>query len=108
MAVRSTPAPPAPRSAGGGRHTGQEDLRFQCFLTWCRVAVVQQTPVLIHENVPGFPPELVQRQLGKHYTCTRLHCSPSSVGFTTCSRPRVFDVLVHRERVEVPGQCTSA
>jgi hypothetical protein len=83
---------------------GQEDLRFHCFLTWCRVAVVQQTPVLIHENVPGFPPQLIERQLGRHYVCTRLQCSPSSVGYTTCSRTRVFDVLVHKERAEVPKQ----
>ncbi len=80
-----------------GNRRGTLADNFQCLLAWAKIHIHSATPLLLHENVPGFPEELMVRIFGLHYDCTRLQVSTAAAGFGhQLRRHRVYDVLVHK------------
>ena len=69
---------------------------YQAFKAWVRLMRRDSPPIIIHENVIGFPVTIMQDELGELYEVTRLHVTPDDVGFGFINRPRVYDVLFLR------------
>ena len=69
---------------------------YQAFKAWVRLMRRDSPPIIIHENVVGFPLKMMQDELGELYEVTRLSVTPDDVGFGFIRRPRVCDVLFLR------------
>ena len=93
---------PCPAHSRIGLRKGGLSNDFQCLLSWARVQINNNTPLLIHENVVGFALELMHLIFGKHYDIVRLKVSPKHAGFgKLVRRERVYDVLIHRQRAKL-------
>ena len=76
---------------------------YPAFKAWVRIMRHDSPPIIIHENVVGFPLKVMQDELGESYAVTRLSVVPDDAGFGFIRRPRVYDVLFKRGVVSGPA-----
>ncbi len=69
-------------------------IRFLIVFCWCKYHEIIGTPLLIHENVRGFP-ETWARLLLQSYHIIVLEVSPGDVGFKMVRRPRQYLCCIH-------------
>ena len=102
LEVSGSPCRPWSR-ANNGKQRGEEHPDFQVFLAWARLMRHDRPAIIIHENVVGFPAEILGQQFEGLYDITRLRVTPEDVGFGFIERHRVYDVLTRRGEVSVPS-----
>jgi hypothetical protein len=71
--------------------------------------VSARTPLILHENVVGFQPDVLLKELGSDYQHIVVgnNVRPLQVGYGGVSRPRRYDLFYHTARVtllEDPGK----
>ena len=57
--------------------------------------------VIIHENVPGFPKELLRELLGDDYSTTELRISPDDCGSKANRRDRVIHLCLLKKEARL-------
>lgn len=83
-----------------GLRKGEAGPTIPIYLTWARIQLENDTPVIIHENVRKFPVEQLKRVFGDKYHIDSIETQPSDVGFGLLKRPRRYDVLTHKKKTE--------
>lgn len=87
-----------------GDQQGRDGKTVNAFLTWAKVQSQNDTPLVIHENVPGFDVGLLKETLGHKYFIFSIHVDPKDAGFMdVIYRKRRYDILVHRRRCQLAG-----
>ena len=79
--------------ARDGLFTGQ---RFPVFWCWAYTMLSTQPAVVIHENVVGFPENVLRTLFSNYYSIHSLSVDCSHQGFDFVSRPRLYIVMFHR------------
>jgi len=59
---------------------------------------LEQPPLILHENVPLYPLQLLQQHLGGVYHLYTFLVSPADAGFSLQSRRRRYTMLVHKKK----------
>ena len=85
-----------------GQARGVAHPDYQAFKAWVQLMRHDSPPIIIHENVVGFPLKIMEEELGDLFEVTRLSVTPDDVGFGFMSRQRVYDVLFLRGVVSGP------
>ena len=70
-------------------------------IAWCFLHRHLKTPILIHENVFGFDPEVLVRLLCDLYVLCKLEVHPRHCGFPFLSRPRLYFILVRKGGLQI-------
>ncbi|CAE7832204.1 unnamed protein product [Symbiodinium sp. CCMP2592] len=96
--ISGSPCQPWSRAGQKRRWT---DGRSDLLLLWAALMLKQEPPVILHENVSGFPTSVLEDLMQEKYVIHHLRVEPHHVGFTCVNRPRVYSVLVHRSRASV-------
>ena len=86
-----------------GRRAGYEGKAPSLFWMWATLNKLQGTPLLIHENVVGFPDEMLRQALTPDYEVYLLKVSTRDVGFGNINRrDRHYHIAVNTSKLEVP------
>lgn len=87
-----------------GLRQGSLGPRFGTFLAWVAWHRAVETPLIIHENVAAFDPQVLVTHLGDLYYVTWYLTGPEDVGWACCRRPRLYAALFHKRKLRVrPG-----
>jgi len=84
-----------------GNHQGPFGRQWPVFLAYCRVMLELEVPILIHENVPQFWPELLEHFFGHAYLIFSMVMDCADVGFSLISRRRRYTIMYHKGHVHV-------
>jgi hypothetical protein len=92
--------------SSSGPQARLEHSESHLFYLWARLHTLRRTPVLFHENVPGFPVSWARLCLPDHIIIV-LDVSPEHVGFEFLSRRRQYIIGVHRQRAQLVANIES-
>lgn len=93
MDVSGSPCRPWSRSNRAlGKH-GKDHPDYDRFRAWAALIRKDLPAIVLHENVEGFPQQVLTEEFGHLYDMHRLHVTPADAGFSFIGRPRVYDVL---------------
>ena len=96
--ISGSPCQPWSRA---GQRRRWNDGRSDLVLLWAALMLKLEPPVVVHENVSGFPLSVLEDLMQEKYVIHHLPVNPCHVGFTCVSRPRVYSVMVSRSRASV-------
>ncbi len=94
-----------------GKRDGKQGPQAKLLLTWARLHLERETPLIIHENVRTFDLSALEELFSKDYTIFHIMTSPSEVGVPVLERKRVYHVMVHKRRARLLadiGECYQA
>jgi site-specific DNA-cytosine methylase len=86
-----------------GTRTGRNGVFSKFFLTWAKLHLTKQTPLIIHENVRTFDESVLTEVFGDTYIIVPLRLSPATTGFTVLDRHRLYHILIHKTRARQVG-----
>lgn len=99
--VDITGTPCTDYSKGNAYRRLWEGPTVHIWLIWCTFHRRHHTPIMIHENVTGFPVMLALANMSDMYNVHVLYCSPKRVGYQMVARDRQFIVFIHRTKATV-------
>ena len=82
-----------------GSRAGLEGRTFLLLLVWLAFHRSAHTPLLLHENVKGFPVWIMRLIMGDMYWVYELEVDTWHVGFGLVRRPRILIVMLHKVRI---------
>ena len=85
--ISGSPCQPWSRA---GQRRRLNDGRSDLVLLWAALMLKLEPPVVVHENVSGFPLSVLKDLMQEQYVIHHLPVNPCHVGFTCVSRPRVL------------------
>ena len=91
--------PPCPDYSLCGRRKGTDGPTFPALLAAGAKARLAGSSLVIVENVPGLPMEVVQDVYGDAYDCTAVMLDPAHAGFDCVARPRTRECLFRGENL---------
>ena len=84
--------------SSAGLRMAEQGPTILVHLAWARKMLHEQPALILHENVPLYPAQLLQQHLGAIYNLYTFLVSPSDAGFTLQSRRRQYTMLVHKTK----------
>ena len=88
-----------------GLRQGEHGRNAHLLFSWIRWHRVARTPVMIHENVPGFDVDggldIFEQLLGDMYHIVHVLAGPEHVGWPCCKRPRVLVACFHKTKIRL-------
>ncbi|CAE7365301.1 unnamed protein product [Symbiodinium sp. CCMP2592] len=69
------------------------------FIAHAKLHVERQTPLILLENVQDLNVAMVEYLYGRHYVLHPFRVNPGDVGHAAASRPRLYIILAHKQRV---------
>lgn len=84
-----------------GNRLGTTGPQMKVFLAWVALVLTFAVPIVVHENVPQFPVEVLESYLGHAYIIFSMVVDCSDVGFRLMSRKRRYSFLYHRQHVRI-------
>ena len=84
--------------SSAGLRMAEQGPTILVHLAWARKMLHEQPALILHENVPLYPAQLLQQHLGAIYNLYTFLVSPSDAGFTLQSRRRQHTMLVHKTK----------
>eukprot|EP00969_Alexandrium_andersonii_P335729 14839384-Alexandrium_andersonii.AAC.1 len=94
--ICSTGTPCTPWSLAGSR-AGLESQENYVFLLWCHFHQHWQTPLMVHENVPGFPFALAEANMSHAWHISELVIDTTQTGLGLMRRTRQYLVFMHKD-----------
>jgi len=89
---------PCPDWSSCGQHKGAGGRTMVHFVAWVALRRALQEPIVIQENVKGFPTDLMCEYLGDTYDITSVILDSESYGFPV-ARTRKWTLLLHKTKV---------
>jgi len=90
--------PPCTAWSSSGSNARENDWTMPAFAAWCGMRLVTEEPIIIFENSPLFPPELLARIFDATYIVISRKIDPSSFGWAG-KRTRLWAIMLHREYI---------
>ena len=87
--------------APNGNRQGRHGPQWRVFMAWVTMILGMALPIVLHENVPQFPPALLHEFLGHIYIIYTMVVDCEHIGFRVISRKRRYSILYHRHKVTV-------
>lgn len=84
--------------SSAGLRMAEQGPTILIHLAWARKMLFEQPALILHENVPLYPPELLQEHLGGVYHLYTFLVSPADAGFSLQSRRRRYTMLIHKTK----------
>lgn len=84
--------------SSAGLRMAEQGPTILVHLAWARKMLFEQPALILHENVPLYPAELLQQHLGEVYHLYAFLVSPADAGFSLQSRRRQYTMLVHKTK----------
>ena len=84
-----------------GRQLGVAGPHMPILLAWCSAIAARAVPIVVHENVPQFPVELLHGLLGHAYYIVPIIVDCSDLGFRLIRRTRRYTLMFHKARAVV-------
>ena len=82
-------------SRAGSRRGLFHGSRFPIIWAWIRIMLLKEPPIIVHENVLGFPEDILVQLFQHIYHIFILHADAKDQGFDCVSRPRVYIMMFH-------------
>ena len=84
--------------SSAGLRVAEQGPTLLVHLAWARKMLLEQPALILHENVPLYPAELLEEHLGAVYHLYTFLVSPADAGFSLQSRRRRYTILVHKTK----------
>ena len=84
-----------------GNRAGPQGPDWCVMLAWCQVMLCLAVPVIVHENVPQFWPQLLHDIFGHAYHVTSMVVDCADAGFHLIARKRRYTIMYHKAKARV-------